>query len=159
MQALLQAGPGRLRPAARAAGRLGDLELPERAALAAALEESGFPPGPAGRGFTVLQLPDGVLFIDPNDRSPVSAAGECADAMLACFAPPERNVAGCFATVPSCRGKPWKGDAPPCCPAPCGERYQELRRSGLDEVDALVSAIWEEPSCMPGLEGHVEPQP
>lgn len=137
----------------------GSFELPDRAALPAALEEAGFPPGPDGRGFTVLALPDGVLFIDPSARSPVSAAGECADAMLACFAPPERNVAGCFAATATCRGKPWKGNAPVCCPTDCGERYQALRRDGVDEGAALAAAIWEEPSCIPGLEGHVEPAP
>lgn len=137
----------------------GSFALPEREALPAALEAAGFPPGPEGRGFTVLALPDGVLFIDPEARSPVSAAGECADAMLACLAPPERNVAGCFAALATCRGKPWKGDRPACCPDACGERYHALRREALGEGDSFAAAIWERPSCMPGLRGHEEPQP
>jgi hypothetical protein len=137
----------------------GSFALPDREVLPTALEAAGFPPGPGGRGFTVLALPDGVFFIDPDARSPVSAAGECADAMLACFAPPERNFAGCFAALATCKGKPWKSDRPACCPAACGERYQELRREGLGEGDAFAAAIWERPSCMPGLQGHEEPQP
>jgi len=137
----------------------GSFALPERAALETALEEGGFPPGPEGRGFTVLQLPDGVFYIDPAARSPVSAAGECADAMLACLSPPERNAAGCFALLATCKGKPWKGDAPVCCPAGCGERYQALLQEGLAAEDALAAAIWLKPTCMPQLEGHVEPEP
>jgi hypothetical protein len=138
----------------------GSFALPERSALAAALEEAGFPPAPQGSGYTVLPLPDGDFVIDPEDRSPVSAAGECADAMLACLSPPERNVAGCFASVPPCRGKkPWKGDGPLCCPAGCGERYQALRREGLDEDRALAAALFEAPSCVPGLKGREEPKP
>jgi hypothetical protein len=137
----------------------GSFELPEREALETALEEGGFPPGPEGRGYTILELPDGVLYLDPSRRTPVSAAGECADAMLACFAPPERNAAGCFAMLATCKGKPWKGNAPVCCPSACGERYQALRREGLGVEDALAAAIWLKPTCMPGLEGHVEPEP
>jgi hypothetical protein len=134
----------------------GAFPAPDRAALPAALEEAGFPPGPDGRGFTVVPLPDGELFIDPADRSPVSAAGECAEAVLACFAPPERNLAGCLAAVPACRAKPWKGDDPACCPARCGERYQAWRREGFDEAAAFAAALFAAPSCMPGLDGNEE---
>jgi hypothetical protein len=133
----------------------GEVVAPEREQLAAL----PLPPGPDGRGFTVIPLPDGVLFIDPEDRSPVSAAGECAEAVIACFAPPERNLAGCLASVPLCRGKPWKGDGPACCPAGCGERYQALRREGKGEAEAFGAALFAEPSCMPGLDGHEEPAP
>jgi hypothetical protein len=136
----------------------GAFAAPERAALRAALEAAGLDVGPEGRGFVLIPLPDGDLFLDPDDRSPASAAAECAEAMLDCIAPPERNIAGCFASVPACRGKkPWKGDGPMCCPAGCGERYQALRRSGQADDDAFSAAIFAEPSCIPGLEGHVEP--
>jgi len=132
----------------------GSFELPEREALTTALEGSGFPPGPEGRGFAVLRLPDGVLFIDPERRSPASAAGECADAILACVAPPERNLPGCFAALATCKGKPWKGDRPVCCPKDCGERYQALRREGREEGMAFAGAIFGEPSCIPGVRGQ-----
>ena len=132
----------------------GSFERPEREALTTALEESGFPPGPEGRGFAVLRLPDGVFFIDPERRSPASAAGECADAILACVAPPERNLAGCFAALATCKGKPWKGDHAMCCPKDCGERYQALRREGRDEGMAFAGAIFAEPSCIPGVRGQ-----
>jgi hypothetical protein len=135
----------------------GAFPAPERSDLPAALAEAGLPPGPDGRGFTVIPLPDGQLFIDPADRSPVSAAGECAEAVIACFAPPERNVAGCLAAVPACRSKPWKGDGPACCPTRCGERYQAWRREGFDGAAALGAALFAAPSCMPGLDGNEEP--
>jgi hypothetical protein len=137
----------------------GAFVAPEREALTAALEAAELEPGPDGRGFVLIRLPDGDLFVDPDDRSPASAAAECAEAMLHCIAPPERNIAGCFASVPVCRGKPWKGDGPMCCPAGCGERYQALRRSGQADEDAFSAAIFVEPSCIPGLPGHVAPAP
>jgi hypothetical protein len=42
-----------------------------------------------------------------------------------------------------------------CCPASCASRYQVLRGAGNDEAAAFAKAIFEHPSCMPGLAGHV----
>lgn len=119
------------------------------------LDTVALPPAPNSRGFTLLALPDGTFTFDPQARSPVSAAAECATAMLGCFHPTQRNWAGCFASVPACTSEtPWVGDHPMCCPAACGDRYQALRREGRPDPEAFAAAIWEEPSCMPGLAGH-----
>lgn len=135
----------------------GEFPVPDRGGL----EQTPLPPGPSGQGVMLLELPDGALFFDPAARSPVSAAAECATVVLACFHPTLRNWAGCFASVPECEtDTPWVGDHAMCCPAGCGERYQELRASGRSDPEAFGAAIWEAPSCMPALEGHVrEPQP
>jgi hypothetical protein len=76
--------------------------------------------------------------------------------VLACVHPTLRNFAGCFASVPACEtATPWVGDHPMCCPAACGDRYQELRAAGRSDPAAFAAAIWEAPSCMPGVAGHV----
>lgn len=129
----------------------GTFPLPDRREL----EALPLPPGPDGRGFTLFALPDGVFHFDPAARSPVSAAAECAAAVLACYDPALRNWAGCFAAVPRCETRtPWVGDDPMCCATACGERYQEGRRRGLDGPRAFAAAIWNAPSCMPELPGR-----
>jgi len=133
----------------------GSFPQPDRAALA----NVPLPPAPDGKGKVLIELPDGMLIVDPTRRTPTTAAGECAVTMLACFHPPERNWAGCFANVPQCpNDRPWEGDGPMCCPAACAQRYQALLRAGLLAPRAFARAIWEAPSCMPGLAGH-PPQP
>jgi len=120
-----------------------------------ALDTTPFPPAAGGNGFALFRLPDGDIVVDPAKRTPVSAAAECAVAVLSCFQPGARNFAGCLATVPTCKNKkPWVGDGPMCCPVACMDRYQELLHAGRDEATAFAAAIWEAPSCMPGVEGH-----
>jgi hypothetical protein len=130
----------------------GTFRLPDRRDL----QTLDLPPGPKGTGFMLGELPDGVAWFDPALRTPVTAAAECASAVLACFEPQQRNFAGCFASVPVCpTDSPWTAEGPACCAAACPVRYQELRRQGRDEPTAMAAAIWEAPSCMPGVEGHV----
>ena len=120
-------------------------------------------PRAADGSAVALALPDGDLVVDvAAPRTPISAAAECSAALLACFAPPARNVAGCFAGVPVCASDtPWQTDGPMCCPAGCADRYQELRRAGQSGPEAFARAIWESPSCMPGFAGlpPMETQP
>jgi hypothetical protein len=128
----------------------GGFPVPERAPLLA----PPLPPAPGGRGFALLTLPDGALAWDPADRTPLSAAAECASVMLACVAPPARNFAGCLASVPRCRSRtPWRDDGPMCCPAACAARYQALRQQGLGGAHAFTAAIWGPASCMPEVSG------
>jgi hypothetical protein len=130
----------------------GSFELPDRKDL----QSLDLPPGPEGTGYTLGVLPDGVVWMDPTLRTPVTAAAECAGAMLACYEHGVRNYAGCFASVPVCSSDtPWTSDGPACCAAACATRYQELRRQGRDDPTAMVAAIFEKPSCMPGVKGHV----
>jgi len=114
-----------------------------------------FPTGPNGNGFTILDLPDGQLIMDPDDRGPAWAAGGCAEAVLACYSPPDRNLSGCFAVAPACESaEPWNDDDPLCCPVGCGAHYQALRRTGLEDPDAFLGAIYDDPTCIPGLIGR-----
>ena len=112
------------------------------------------PTGAAGRGKLLLDLPEAQLIVDPDKRTPVTAAAECATAVLACSEKDRRNWAGCFASVPTCpTNTPWTSDGPMCCPAACASRYQDLRRAGHPGYRAMSAAIWAAPSCMPGLQG------
>lgn len=130
----------------------GSFELPDRKEL----QSLDLPPGPKGTGYTLGALPDGVVWMDPTLRTAVTAAAECAGAMLACYEPSVRNYAGCFASVPVCSNDtPWTSEGPACCAAACATRYQQLRREGRDDPTAMVAAIFEKPSCMPGVKGHI----
>ncbi len=129
----------------------GTFVLPERRVLETTTD---FPPAPSGRGFMLLPLPDGVLGFDPFTRTPVTAAAECAAAVLACYAPGERNWAGCFVAVPGCSSDA-AADAPMCCAPGCLDRFQALLREGRDGASAFAGAIYEAPSCMPGVDAFV----
>jgi hypothetical protein len=129
---------------------VGEFQIPGRDIVE---RTDNLPPGPNGVGFMLLPLPDGALGFDPFLRTPATAAAECAGAVLACFSPGERNWAGCLAVVPTCTSdRPWEDDGPACCTTACVERYEELRRAGRGNPAAFTAAIYEAPSCMPGLD-------
>lgn len=133
---------------------VGAFEIPSRSILASTTD---LPPGPGGVGFMLLQLPNGEMGFDPLLRTPVTAAAECAGAVLACFSPGQRNWAGCVTVVPTCpNDHPWEDDGPACCASACLGRYQELRRSGQANPAAIMAAIYDTPSCMPGFDEHTQ---
>lgn len=129
----------------------GTFPVPDRRVL----DGLPLPAGPDGIGFAWLGTADGTLVIDPSRRSPISGAAECAAFVLACFRPGVRNWAGCFAAAPPCPSDTaFLQDGELCCPAACGARYQALRQAGLDGPTAVTRAIWDAPSCIPGLVGR-----
>lgn len=114
------------------------------------------PPMVGRPGIALITVPFGTLYFDPAERTPVSAAAECAAVVLSCYQPGERNWAGCLANVPQCADNtPWVGNSPMCCASACSARYQELRVAGEVGPAAFVKAIFRAPSCMPGLTGYV----
>jgi len=118
-----------------------------------ALNNLPLPPSPDGQGFLVLETAEGALILDPEDRTPASAAAECAQLIMNCFHPESRNFAGCFENVPVCQSDtPWMDDGPSCCAVACSTSYQERLREGMDPPSAAAAAIWESPACMPGIE-------
>ncbi|MBI2892126.1 MAG: hypothetical protein HYY06_01140 [Deltaproteobacteria bacterium] len=139
----------------------GSAGLPEEPVFSGTFEEPDrrwlrdldLPPGPDGVGYSMFEMPIGTMILDPDDRGPITAAGECAALILACWDPDLRNYAGCLQNVRQCPDdRPWEGDRPFCCPTACEPRYQDLRRQGLDAAHALTAAIWDDPSCMPAME-------
>jgi hypothetical protein len=133
---------------------VGSFELPSRTILESTPD---LPPGPNGVGFMLLDLPNGQMGFDPTLRTPATAAAECAGAVLACFSPEQRNWAGCVTVVPTCPDdRPWESDGPACCVPACLGRYEELRRAGRSNPAALMAAIYETPSCMPGVDEYAQ---
>ena len=129
----------------------GSFELPERPT-----EDSvDLPAGPDG-GLVIFQSSQVVMTVHPDQRTPVSAAAECAVLTLSCFSPGERDWLGCFRNLPTCTSdEPWLRDDPLCCPSSCGDRYLELRATGLPAPDAAMAAIYGEDACIPGLNAYV----
>jgi hypothetical protein len=131
---------------------IGTFEIPEREILQRPLD---LPPGPGGIGYMLLVLPDGEMGFNPFRRTPATAAAECAGAVLACFRAGERNWAGCLTAAPTCTSDtPWEGSGPACCTPSCLGRYQQLRREGRSNPAAFTAAIYEAPSCMPGVDAY-----
>ncbi len=129
----------------------GEWEAPQREQL------SDLPLPVDEDGNTVLvATPSGLsLVFDPDDRSPVSAGGECAGLLMACL-DPLRNVLGCLQNVSVCGSDHPSGTDPFCCPSACEGRYVELRKEGLEEADALADALFAPGSCIPGLDETVD---
>jgi len=124
----------------------GDWELPTRVMV----EQVDLPR--TEDGYVLASGPFGEMFADPEDRSPSSAAGECAALLMACMAP-ERNVLGCLQNVPVCESEePWTGTDAFCCHASCEDRYVELRLEGRIEADALATAVFGPEACSPGVD-------
>jgi hypothetical protein len=91
------------------------------------------------------------IIVDLEDRTPVTAAAECAALVTSCL-DPQRNVLGCLQNVQVCdNDEPWLGDDPFCCPSACEDRYIELREDGREEADALTTALFGDAPCTPGL--------
>ena len=103
-------------------------------------------------GYVLSTSADVSLVADITRRDPVTAAGACLGLMLACYAPGERNLPGCFANVPTCATRtPWE-EAAACCDTSCGARYAALRAEGQPPAAAATMAILAEGSCMPGYD-------
>ncbi len=118
-----------------------------------ALDDLDLPPGPDGVGFTLVTTPDATLLIDPDRRDANTAAGACVALLVSCYTEGVRNLTGCLDHVPHCATEqPWEEGPALCCPAGCADRYRALRTDGEGPPDAIVQAIWERPSCVPGMD-------
>lgn len=106
--------------------------------------------------YVVLQTPEVALKLDPDLRDAVTSAAGCATLVVSCFEDGVRNIPGCLANVPTCESDtPWDDASNLCCAPGCADRYAELRVAGNAEPQAFVGAVWETPSCMPGLDALV----
>ncbi len=127
----------------------GDFEAPDWTAL----DSLELPPGPDGVGYTLVSTPEATLVIDPERRDANAAAGACVALLISCWSDGERNLPGCLDNVNHCAtDRPWEEGPALCCPAACADRYRDLRTDGRREPEAIVEAIWERPSCVPGMD-------
>jgi len=123
-------------------------EVPDRSLL----DDLALPPAPDGNGYLYNSGPDGDLVIRPADRTPISAAAECATVVLACHEVGVRSTAGCLANVPVCGDEPWTGDDPMCCASACPAAFAQHRDAGLEVPEALATSLVRVPSCAPGVD-------
>ena len=127
----------------------GDWAVPDRSAF----DVLELPPGPGGAGYSLVRTPDTSLIMDPERRTPLSAAAECVALIVACYEPGVRTRRGCFDNVAVCPDDtPWDGDEPYCCPASCAAIYVQHRNAGLNQPDAVVATVLRDGSCAPGLD-------
>jgi hypothetical protein len=131
----------------------GDWEVPKREQLL----DLDLPPNPNGPGYVIGGDHGGLLIADPANRTPLSAAGECAALVVACYAPDERSIGGCLQNVPVCdTDTPWEGDDVLCCAEACTDAFYAGVDEGESDVDAFIGAVFGPQSCSPGLLAWVE---
>lgn len=128
----------------------GDWDAPRRDELL----DLDLPANPDGPGYVIGGDHGGLLIADPANRSPLSAAGECAALVVACYSPDERSIGGCLQAAPVCDTEtPWEGDDPLCCAAACTDAFYAGVDAGKTDEVALIDAVFGPPSCSPGLDG------
>ncbi|MGH0036518.1 MAG: hypothetical protein ACQGVK_15940 [Myxococcota bacterium] len=106
-------------------------------------------PAQADGTYLALALPEASLSIDPELRDPVTALGRCADWIVSCATTGGESVDDCIASVRVCETpKPWK-EATACCPAACVGEFDERRKGGAPDEEALLGTLGG--TCVPGL--------
>lgn len=95
----------------------------------------------------------GGLVLDPDaPRGPVQVLAGCASWITGCYAPDERSLDACWASVPTCASADGIADAGECCPAACLERYESRRTAGTAPDEATyVTLFGAGGSCIPGI--------
>jgi hypothetical protein len=94
-----------------------------------------------------------TTFLSDPER-PMNALVDCYGLIIGCFeAGPHGNALDqCVTSAKVCpKGAATASDAP-CCPEMCRKRYQEERQRGTDDRDALRRVLFNEPSCVPGVD-------
>ncbi len=130
----------------------GEWTVPDRSML----DDPPLTPHPDG-GYIVHWTAEASLALDPEARTPLSAAAECIALVIACYEPGLRTRLGCLENVEQCGSEtPWTGDEPFCCAAGCAERYRSLREAGYNQPDGVVEALLGQESCAPGLDAWRE---
>ena len=96
------------------------------------------------------------LEVDPTARDPLTALGECADAVSYCYAPPLLGITECLASVRHCETEtPWL-ETLPCCPKACVTAFSAELQAGQSEMQALETVFFREPDCFPGVRAALE---
>jgi hypothetical protein len=132
----------------------GEWTVPEPATVFSTLDD--LPEASDGDGKELMVAPEGEFVIRTERRNAQTAAAGCASLFMACWDPLNRSAAACLANVPTCQtDTPWDEEAW-CCHASCGDRYAELRAQGLRVTDAVPVALFQQNSCMPGINEMLE---
>jgi hypothetical protein len=118
------------------------------------LATSGLPRLPSGN-LLVTVVPGGSLQLDPTLKDPITALATCAQWVFGCFEPTSRSLDACVASVPDCQTQePWL-ESTHCCPTACKTQYQTLRDSGGEPYPSLDHVLFEDGSCLPGVNAQL----
>ena len=106
-------------------------------------------------------LLEAILDPEPMPRDRLSSMEECADWILNCHKPGERELDDCARSAPKCKtGTPWNEESP-CCPGACYERYRSARlASGDEEFTSTFMRIYlleGKDNCFPPDDGTPSP--
>lgn len=100
----------------------------------------------------LIQVRGGMVAYRNDPDTPAALLERCAQTFNQCLQAPGASADSCVAQVPTCATRePWKGGRN-CCPLECKDGYQNRRASGVSGESAFLSALYETPSCVPGLE-------
>ena len=92
-----------------------------------------------------------TISIDPTP-SAGTALQVCAFTAVHCVRSGAGTLDECMFSMPRCTTEePWN-EATGCCAPTCWDSYRESRRLGIDPVDAFSHALFDVPSCMPGID-------
>lgn len=100
----------------------------------------------------LVQVRGGVVSFRNDPDTSAALRNRCAETWKLCMQGPEATPDACLTQVPSCeRSEPWKGGRN-CCPVECKMDYSRRRSAGQPGDSAFTNALFENPSCVPGLD-------
>ncbi len=99
----------------------------------------------------LVQVRGGVVSWRNDPDTAAALLDRCAETWKLCTQAPEATPDSCVTRVPTCdRIEPWKGGRN-CCPIECKMAYSRRRSAGEPGESAFASAIYDNPSCVPGV--------
>lgn len=99
----------------------------------------------------LVQVRGGVVSYRNDPDTAAALLERCAETWKLCTQAPEATPDSCVTRVPTCdRNEPWKGGRN-CCPIECKMAYSRQRAAGEPGEAAFARALYESPSCVPGL--------
>lgn len=104
----------------------------------------------------LANVANATLQIDPTQRDPLTALGECADLVTNCYVPGGADLAFCLELARPCDSdEPWK-EKNACCPKACKTAFTAEVSSGSTQRDALEKTFFSAPDCFPGVRALLE---
>jgi len=99
----------------------------------------------------LVQMRAGMVSYLNDPDTPRALLHRCEDTWNQCIAAPDANPDSCMSQMPTCAAsEPWKGGRN-CCPLQCKTAYQERREGGVAGKTAFLGALYDNPSCVPGV--------
>jgi hypothetical protein len=100
----------------------------------------------------LMQVRGGVVSYRNDPDTAAALLERCAETWKLCNQAPDATADSCVTRVPTCdRNEPWKGGRN-CCPIECKMSYSRQRGAGEPGESAFARALYDNPSCIPGLQ-------